>query len=343
MIGGVAHVMLPGVKLRMLIACVGLLALPLMASKSRAQTQVKTNPWSLITAPSQGASRSIGDYSSGCLGGAAQLPMDGPGFQVMHPSRLRYYGHPELVSFIESLGQSLHGEGQGDVLVGDLSQPRGGPAPGGHASHQTGLDVDLWFWQPKAAAKRVLTREERENTKSRSVLDPKTNAMQTEWSARVLTMLRLTSTDPRVSRIFVHPIIKRQACNEATGDRTWLRKLRPWYGHDDHFHVRLHCPVETPECIAQAPVPAGDGCKELDWWFSPEAQQDRKEGQTKYQAKVGKSPGMPAACRELLAKPQPAQAAKAGAKALPLQASAAGQPELTAGSTPPAAPPPAVH
>ena len=29
--------------------------------------------------------------------------------------------------------------------VGDMAQPRGGPLPFGHASHQTGLDVDIWF------------------------------------------------------------------------------------------------------------------------------------------------------------------------------------------------------
>ena len=315
--------MLHSVKLRTLIACMSLLVLPLTAS-----AQVKQNPWSLMTAPAKGTSTPIGDYSSGCLRGAAKLALDGPGFQVMHPSRLRYYGHPELVAFIEHLGEALHAEGQGDMLVGDLSQPRGGPAPGGHSSHQTGLDVDLWYWQPKAAAKRALTREERETLKSRSVLDPKTSGMQSEWSARVLSMLRLTANDPRVSRIFVHPIIKREACNVATGDRAWLRKVRPWYGHDDHFHVRLLCPADAPECVSQAPVPGGEGCKELDWWFSPEAQQDRKEGQAKYQAKVGKSPGMPTECRELLDKqarvPQPPAAAAAPSKASASPSQAAG-------------------
>ena len=337
-IGGRAHVMLRGVKHWMLLVCVSLLGLPLTASAARAQA--KQNPWSVMTAPSKGTAKSIGDYSSGCLSGGAKLALDGPGFQVMHPSRLRYYGHPELVAFIEGLGRGLKTEGQGDVLVGDLSQPRGGPAPGGHSSHQTGLDVDLWYWQPKAAAKRPLTREERETLKSRSVLDPKTSGMQSEWSARVISMLRLTANDARVSRIFVHPIIKREACNVTTGDRAWLRKVRPWYGHDDHFHVRLLCPADARECVSQAPVPAGDGCKELDWWFSPEATQDRREGQAKYQAKVGKSPGMPAECRELVEQsargPQPLQAAAntapasaeaaATANAQPLQAATVKKP-----------------
>jgi penicillin-insensitive murein DD-endopeptidase len=222
-------------------------------------------------------------------------------------------------------------------MVGDLSQPRGGPAPGGHSSHQTGLDVDLWFWMPDAAGKRTLTRDERESIQARSVLDGgKTKGIRAQWSARVLTMLHKTADDGRVERIFVNPVIKRDACKSETGDRTWLRK---WYGHDDHFHVRLECPDGATDCTRQTPTPRGDGCAELDWWFGPEANEDRKKGQATYQAKVGKAPGMPAECTALLAqsgkgappraaaKPQPAaqrDASKAGNEAEPLQASEAG-------------------
>jgi len=281
--------------------------------------QAKPNLWALATVPAEGVASPIGEYTSGCLRGAARLPMDGPGYQVMHPSRLRFYGHPDLVSFIEQLGQKLHAEKVGDVLVGDLSQPRGGPAPGGHSSHQTGLDVDLWYWLPPSAARGPLSQKEREELKSRSVLDPKTATIQAAQSARVLTMLRKTAEDSRVARVFVHPIIKRDACKASTdGDRTWLRKLRPWYGHDDHFHVRLHCPADASDCVIQSPVPAGDGCGELDWWFSPEAQEDRKQGQAQYQAKVGKAPGMPAQCKLLVEAPATAQKSKPA----PLQAAA---------------------
>ena len=268
---------------------------------SAALAEGKSNAWSQVKTPADGAARSIGQYTSGCLAGAAELPLDGAGYQVMHPARVRHFGHPDLVSFISDLGNGLRAAELADLMVGDLSQPRGGPAPGGHSSHQTGLDVDLWFWVPEVARKRALTREERETTKARSVLDPKAKTIAKAWSARVLTMLHKAADDGRVERIFVHPIIKRDACNAETGDRTWLRKLRPWYGHDDHFHVRLECPKGAADCVAQTPTPRGDGCKELDWWFSPEATEDRKKGRATYQAKVGKAPGMPAECKELLA------------------------------------------
>ena len=260
-----------------------------------------------MTVPSQGVTSPIGEYSAGCLKGAVKLPMDGPGFQVMHPSRLRYFGTPDLVKFIEHLGSQLHEQHVGDVMVGDLSQPRGGPAPGGHSSHQTGLDVDLWFWQPKAAEHGPLPKADRESIKSRSVLDGK-SGVRPELVSRVSTLLQLTAEDPHVERIFVSPLIKRQLCANTSGERDWLGKIRPWYGHDDHFHVRLACPADATDCIHQTAVPKGDGCKELDWWFSAEAQEDRKKGQATYQSKVGKAPGMPVQCLKLLEPDQRADA-----------------------------------
>ena len=103
--------------------------------------------------------------------------------------------------------------------------------------------------------------------------------MQTKWAARVARLLQITANDTRVERVFVHPIIKRELCANAGSDRAWLTKIRPWYGHDDHFHVRLACPAGSPDCAPQAKVATGDGCgEELAWWFSPEATADRDEG-----------------------------------------------------------------
>jgi penicillin-insensitive murein DD-endopeptidase len=261
--------------------------------------------------PAAGAARSIGDYSAGCLRGAKALPLDGAGYQVMHPSRLRYYGHPALIDFIKTLGRAARAQKLGAMLVGDLSQPRGGRAPGGHASHQTGLDVDIWYWRPKGT--QTISDDERETTKSRSVLDAKTKAIAPQWATRVSTLLQLTASDARVARVFVHPLIKRQLCTQTsvqsssqtglqTGiDRAWLSKIRPWYGHDDHFHVRLACPKDSPECVPQAAVPEGDGCgEELDFWFSAAKQQERERGEQQYQSKVAHAPQMPAQCAQLL-------------------------------------------
>ena len=255
-----------------------------------------TNPWAKVKAPEKGTSRAVGEYSTGCLRGGVALPLRGDGYQVMHPGRLRYFGHPDLIQFIETLGRGLSVQGLDPVLVGDLSQPRGGPAPKGHSSHQTGLDVDLWFWHP---GKRVVGNQV-ETLSARSILDGKAGTIRADSVARVTELLRLTSRDPRVNRIFVHPIIKRQLCTEVTGERDWLSKVRPWYGHDDHLHVRLSCPADSTDCVAQPPLATSDGCSELGWWFDPQAQADRAEAQKKYQGKVGRAPRMPDQCWALL-------------------------------------------
>jgi len=101
-----------------------------------------------------------------------------------------------------------------------------------------------------------------------------------------------------VTMAFVNPVLKRAVCERAVGgfDRRWLQKLRPWYGHDDHFHVRLACPVDSPDCQPQDPLPPGDGCTAVEWWFSPDAQAT----QTKRQAEAPTPPALPPACQALL-------------------------------------------
>jgi len=277
------------------------LALPLLGGLASAESA--KNPWGAFSHPAAGEPRAIGDYSGGCLQGARALALDGEGYQVMHPSRLRYFGHPTLLDFIETLGHGVAREGLGVVLIGDMSQPRGGRATGGHASHQTGLDVDIWFWHPKQAERAPLPSAERERVHARTILDAKAGGVLPAWKTHVAKVLELAARDARVERIFVHPLIKRELCTEAKGDRSWLRRIRPWYGHDDHFHVRLACPADSPSCTPQDPPAAGDGCEELDYWLSEAAQAERAQGQKRYQAKVVGRPKWPAQCDALLAQP----------------------------------------
>jgi len=230
------------------------------------------------------------------------LPVDGEGYQVMQPERLRHFGHPDLVDYVQTLGREAQAAGLGPILVGDLSQPRGGRAPDGHASHQTGLDADLWYTFPAQAKSRALTPAERERLRPPSVIDAKAGKIRAVWRPRVVQLLELAASDARVSRVFVNPIIKRDLCASPGGERAWLQKIRPWYGHDAHFHVRLGCPKDSDACTAQDPIPAGDGCgADLDWWFSEEARQDREEARDEYQAKVASGGGQPpAACEALV-------------------------------------------
>lgn len=206
----------------------------------------------------------LGSYAKGCLAGGAQLPETGPTWQAMRLSRNRNWGHPETVQFIKDLSvKAARQPGWEGLYIGDISQPRGGPMLSGHASHQIGLDVDIWMRAPKTLS---LTATERENISSISMRKNNGAYTNDKWTRQHHEILKAAASDPRVARIFVFPGAKVQMCKDETGDRAWLRKIRPWWGHHYHFHVRLKCPKDAKNCIDQAPPPAGDGCKGADRW-----------------------------------------------------------------------------
>jgi penicillin-insensitive murein endopeptidase len=230
--------------------------------------------WAAIKHATQIGDRaqSIGSYTAGCLSGAVSLPPNGIGYQLMRPTRGRSYGHPDLIRFIESLAKTASLQHWGVLLIGDLGQPRGGPTPSGHRSHQTGLDVDIWYLLSQQAAARTLEFNERETWSSPSVLAAKSDVIDdSQWSMAQEKILEAAARRPEVDRIFVNPSVKRLLCTRKSA-HDWLRKIRPWWKHDDHFHVRLKCPLNNKNCTGQDPLPASDGCDaSLTWWFSEEA------------------------------------------------------------------------
>lgn len=274
----------------MLVRTIIALALVLAVDASCANQASARPPtqWSKVKTPAQGKAQSFGGYSAGCVSGAQPLAVTAPYYQVMRPERHRHFGHPALIQFVQTLAKKAHDKSLKKLAVGDLGQPRGGPAPSGHASHQSGLDVDLWF--TPASPKR----------EQHSVIVLPTNERSNNWSERVPELLELAGSSPEVARIFVNPIIKRQLCESVKGKRKWLRKLRPWYGHHEHFHVRLSCPHNSPQCKDQSPVPAGDGCDKLDWWLDAQHEKDRKKGGAKYGKRVGAKPSLPSDCQTVI-------------------------------------------
>jgi len=209
----------------------------------------------------------IGGYARGCLARAQALPLDGPNWQVMRTSRNRYWGHPTLIAFIKTLAERESHAGWHGLLVGDLGQPRGGPSPTGHASHQIGLDVDIWL-TPLPAHR--YSDAERESTAAPSMLKPQTIKVDRKiFTSAHVALIRRAAQFAEVERIFVNPGIKKALCDSAGVDRSWLAKVRPWRGHDEHMHVRLRCPAGEAMCEPQDAPPAGDGCgAELASWLN---------------------------------------------------------------------------
>ena len=248
-----------GVKSLCTALCFTLSLLPVIAPMA--------SEWASVAAPTHEAPRAIGQTNNGCLAGAAPLPLEGRGYMVMHLERHRHYGHPSLVRAIQTLGEQAAQRTLGVLQIGDLGQPRGGPMPFGHRSHQTGLDADIWFNLDPSVYGRA--DAQRANISAPSLLTPSKQSLDhLLWSERHITLMELAARIPEVDRIFVNPYIKQELCRRSKG--SWLRKIRPWYGHDDHFHMRLVCPSNSPDCQPQEAIPSGDGCDaSLNWWFEP--------------------------------------------------------------------------
>ena len=241
------------------------------AKKKTASKPVPKGPpakmlFGAVDKPAPLAARAIGSYSRGCLSGGVALPINGPEWQVMRLSRNRYWGHPRLIEYMERLARDTRAkDGWPGLLVGDMSQPRGGPMVTGHTSHQVGLDVDIWL---TPMPDRILTPQEREEISAVSMLKDPFNVDPEIFTPLHVKLIKRAASYPQVSRIFVHPAIKKALCEQAGKDRAWLSKVRAWWNHYYHFHVRLSCPPGMESCGNQPPVKPDDGCgAELSEWY----------------------------------------------------------------------------
>ena len=255
--------------------------------------KVLFDQWASVTEPLPGPAAPIGFYSAGCLQGAQALSLDGTGYAVMRPSRRRFYGHPSLVSYLTELAASTHNDNRKLLLIGDLGLPRGGPMLMGHASHQNGLDADIWFM---TRANRP-TNVERERLSAPGFVAGR-KRLRSTWGAAQARLLAAAADNADINRIFVSPPIKRYMCRNFS-TAPWLYRLRAWWGHEDHFHVRLKCPGDRPLCREQDALdPADNGCgADLDWWFSREA--DREWARLAASTEPRPFPELPAECKAI--------------------------------------------
>lgn len=244
--------------------------------------------------------QAIGAHARGCLAGAVQLPKSGPGWIAMRTSRNRHWGHPRVIRYVKKLARdATEKDDWPGLLVGDISQPRGGPMSWGHRSHQIGLDVDIWL---RPAPDQLVTDRERERLKPQTMLRTKYLAHPKRWTDKHFKLIKRAASYVEVERIFLHPALKRALCLSEMGDARWLRKVRPYFGHKKHFHVRLHCVPGDLFCRSGKPLPPGDGCgQELEDWYD----YLRRPRSTKTNIRPTRKPrlrmpDLPAACRTVL-------------------------------------------
>ncbi len=247
------------------------LALCVLTSPAQAQ-ELANQLFGAMTAPSAQKAMPVGSYAKGCAAGMVQLPESGPTWQAMRLSRNRNWGQPALVEYLQQLSAAATQLGWAGLYIGDMSQPRGGPMTSGHASHQIGLDADVWMLPPRRVN---LSRQEREDVSSIPVRSADQRSVTENWTSAHKALLQAAAGDKRVDRIFVAAAVKIEMCKTATkADKAWLQKIRPVAGHDTHFHVRLKCPKGAKLCVTQTPTVAelsngGNGCDEtLNWWVT---------------------------------------------------------------------------
>lgn len=267
--------------------------------------ELAKNLFGNMTLPAALPAKSYGFYSKGCFSGGVAIATDGPTWQAMRLSRNRRWGHPAMIAMIEKLSRDAAGkDGWPGLLLGDISQPRGGPMLTGHASHQIGLDADIWF---TPMPDRTLSASEREDMSAKSLVNEKTHRVIDKlWTPAHERLLKRAASYPEVERILVNPGIKKKLCDTVTGDRSWLRKVRPFWGHDYHFHVRIGCQPGSTGCKAQAATTPGDGCdKSLAWWFTEEPWRPNQNPDAPKARDVMKLSALPKECRMVLNAPAP--------------------------------------
>ncbi|MDT8857482.1 penicillin-insensitive murein endopeptidase [Paracoccaceae bacterium Fryx2] len=290
-----------------LLALLAGLALPVPAAAQALANQL----FGAKDAPSRQDPMPIGSYARGCAAGLVQLPETGPTWQAMRLSRNRNYGQPVMIDYLQGLSVAATQIGWAGLYIGDISQPRGGPMTSGHASHQIGLDADVWMLPPQ---RLNLSRAEREKISSIPVRSADQRSVTSNWTARHHALMRAAASDPRVDRIFVAAAVKIEMCRTATAkDKAWLQKIRPVAGHDTHFHVRLKCPRGARLCDTQTPTVAdlsngGNGCDDtLAWWVTDYLNPPKPSKKPKTPAPRAKTPreftmaDLPQQCAAVLA------------------------------------------
>jgi murein endopeptidase len=174
--------------------------------------------------PVAAPSRAVGQPWHGHLARGVPFPANGPGFATWDPVRKRVgnrswrrWGTARLVVTVEDVlaAYARRHPHAPPVLVGDLSRPHGGNFGRhfgglGHASHQNGLDADVYYPRRDRRLRRAARPEQVDRAAAQELVD----------------MFVRAGAD----YVFVGPHL------DLHGPR---KVVVPLVHHDDHLHFRI--------------------------------------------------------------------------------------------------------
>lgn len=204
----------------------------------------------------------VGFYTDGSLTDAECLPTHGEGFMQLYRDVNHIFATRPLLNMIVEAASDLNEKypNRDRLQVEEMSAREGGDIEG-HASHENGLDVDIQFFK-RDGVEHVPTAQQyyAPSMVVGGAVSPNFD-VERNWE-----LMKALHRHGDVQRIFIDTKLKAALCSYArsTGDYNSnikvLRSLQHQTNHQDHIHVRLRCPPNTPRCTPQADPPAGSGC-----------------------------------------------------------------------------------
>jgi penicillin-insensitive murein endopeptidase len=192
---------------------------------------------------------SVGSPTDGALEGGVPVEPS-PHLSLRWPDGPRW-ALPRLVRMLHRAARRVEQRHPGSILlVGELSNRDGGELSG-HASHESGRDVDIGFYYIDASGRSVRTDRLMRVGSHGRVADDRRLRFDDARNWRLIEAI-LTDSEVVVQNMFLADALSRRllAFAERSGvSKRILRRARaalrqPSSGppHDDHLHVRIACP-----------------------------------------------------------------------------------------------------
>ncbi len=208
--------------------------------------------------PATPATLSVGSPTDGHLENAVAVePSSSLRIVPIYAPRDVRWGLPDLVKTLTNTSSAVAKRFSGAVMsVGDLSRRHGGEVDR-HVSHESGRDADVGFYVVDEKGKQVLSSElVAFDQHGRGKAFPH---LRFDDARNWQMISGLLSGPSQVQYLFIASYLRARLLTEATrvhaapALRTRAAELmvepRGVLPHDDHVHVRIHCPSRMKSCV----------------------------------------------------------------------------------------------